>query len=354
MATSGTIGQTRIRVNDVIDAAMRRSGIPAASGTPETNEIGIRVAFTYLSALANRGIVQWTIENAVLGTVPNQIVYDMPSGTIEVRNILYRTSSRPSGTAASSAGGTAANAFDADVDTACIQTSIDGNISLQYATAQIVTSVGIMAYGDQTYDLVFEASSDAITWTQVLAPGETDYDDGEWVYANINTPASATYFRVRETGGSTLSVRELYFATQPNEVTITRFNQDDYTAQPFKTQSSAPITNVFVERRFDVVRLYMWPTANTAFNQISVWRWRYPQDPGALAQSFEIPNRWYDALIKSVALEIAVEVGAQYGVPLDRISLLGRMADKATQEAELEERDNSSSFIDPGLRVYTA
>lgn len=353
MATSGTVGQTRIRVNDVIDAAMRRARLPSAAGTPETLDIGRRVAFTYLSSLANRGIVQWTIENTILGTVPNQIIYDLPTGTVEVRNVMARTMSRPTGTASTSAAGTADNAFDADVDTVCTQTSTNGNIGLAYTTDQVVVCVGVLTNGARTYNLIFEASEDGVTYTTVLAPGSTDYLDGIWTYRTINTPASMPYFRVRETAGGTLNVRELYFGTAPNEVTVSRMNQDDYTAQPFKNQSGSPSTNFFVERRFDVVRLYMWPTSNTAFNQYSIWRWRYPQDPGDLSDEFEIPSRWNQALINYVALEMAVEVGGQYGITIDWINLLGGIAEKSTKEAELEERDNSPIFWTPQIAVYT-
>lgn len=356
MATSGLVGTTVVRINDTIDAALRRARIPAAAGTSETLQIGQRIAFTWLSSLPNHGPLQWTIESTVVGTALGRVLYTMPSGTVDLRNVLYRSMTRPAGTASSSAGGTATNAFDADTTTSCTQTSINGNISLNYGSGnnQSITTVGVMANGAQTYTLLFEYSSDGITWSTIAAPGETDYPDYDWVYFDISSPVSAQYFRVRETGGSTLDIRELYWGTTPSELPVSRMNQDDYTSLPNKTFQSSPITNFFVRRNAFSVQVYMWPSANTWFNQISVWRWRYPQDPGAVNLEFEIPQRWLNAMIAHLAYQMALEVGGQNNLDPKFIDWLRQVSITETTEAELEERDDSPIFFGASLDPYTS
>jgi len=67
-----------------------------------------------------------------MGLNADQYIYDMPLGTIDVLNVLYRTMNRPTGSYSTSAGGTVANAFDGDIDTYCQQSSSNGNISIDY------------------------------------------------------------------------------------------------------------------------------------------------------------------------------------------------------------------------------
>jgi hypothetical protein len=118
------------------------------------------------------------------------------------------------GTAATSDGGTAANAFDGDPATDCTQVAPDGNISFDYGadTTKPISRVGILPNGNQTLNLVFEYSDDnAATWTTAVAPGSVAYVDQVAVYYDLTSPISARAWRVRETDGGTLDLAEVYF-----------------------------------------------------------------------------------------------------------------------------------------------
>lgn len=352
MATSGTVGTTLVRINDMIDAGMRRAGIPSAAGTPETLQIGLRVIWNYLTSAFNRGELQFTIDKVILGTVPNQIVYSIP-GMVQMRNMLYRTVTVPSGTPFASSG-TAANAFDEDVDTACTNTAINGNIGTVFASDEIITDVGILPDATATWTLVFETSQDGVTYETLYEAGEKDYVDKVWTYFDIESPAQAPYFRVRETGGGTLAVREISLGTNPNEITIAPLNQDQYTSLPNKTSQGSPIVQFYAERRAFLMRFYMWQTANNWFDRVVFWGWRYPMDPGAVNLELEVPPRWQKAIIDMVAFELAVEVGGTVGIPLDRVAFLGRMMDRSTYEAENEETAQGPQFLNYAIGVYTS
>lgn len=352
MATSGTVGTTLVRINDMIDAGMRRARIPSAAGTPETLQIGLRVIWNYLTSAYNRGELQFAIEKVILGTVPNQIVYGI-NGMVQVRNVLYRTVTVPTGTAFSSTG-TASNAFDQDVDTACTQSAPDGNIGINFTTAQIVTDIGILADETATWNLIAEVSQDGITWETQYEFGSQEFVDKVWTYVDIERPISATWLRIRETGGGTLNIREISLGTTPNEITISALNQDQYTTLPNKAFSGSPIVQYYAERRAFLMRFYMWQTANTWFDRIVFWGWRYPQDPGKVNLELEVPPRWQKAIIDMVAFELAVEVGAQAGISETWVDRLGRIADRSMYEAETEERSGGDVFLQPGISIYTA
>lgn len=122
---------------------------------------------------------------------------------------------RPSGgTPATSALGTAANAFDGNLATTCTQTSADGNISYDFGvdTTKTIVRVGIVSFVTRTYNLVFEYSdANATNWTTMVDPASQSYTAGVAVYFSLSTPITARAFRVRETGGAILDLAEVYF-----------------------------------------------------------------------------------------------------------------------------------------------
>ena len=172
MATSGTVGATVLTVNTLLEHAVRRVGMPAGGITAEMGDIAQNALYFYLSNLGNHGVNLWTVERRILGVVVGQRTLTLPVGTIDILNANYRTCARLSGgTAGSSAGGTAANAFDSDVDTYVQQTAINGNISYQFSSATLVTQLGLMTYGSATLTPVFEYSTDSgATWATLFTP----------------------------------------------------------------------------------------------------------------------------------------------------------------------------------------
>lgn len=361
MATSGTISTTNVYVDDLISTAIRRCKLTTPQLTAEMAEICRQQLFDMLSSLPNQGRLLWTIKTTLMSLTPYKKAYELPQGTLDSDTIMYRTLTRESGgTAASSAGGTAANAFDGDVDTACTQTSTDGNISYQFASATPVYVFGLMSNGTATYDLILETSSDGVTWSTLQDIASASYTDKDFTWIQITTPVSAVYIRVRETGGGTLNVRELVFATSLNEVTLARLNQDQYSQLPNKEFAGDP-NSYFVERLVssttgqDTVTAFMWPVPNSYFNLISVWRRSYPQDVGALTDQLEVPQRWLDFIKWELTWRLSLELPPEAtSMTPDEKTLYANMAQKKRNEAFDEERDNSPIYLQPKIGVYTA
>lgn len=355
MATSGTVGQTVITVDRFLAHACKAAGLKTAEIVGETALHAKENLFMLLSAVANRGVTLWTHGKVLLPTTPSQIIYDLATGTVDVTNLLFRTMNFSSSTAngSSSAGGTTANAFDQDETTVCTQTSANGNFSCNFGSATTITTAGYMSNGTATLTLIFESSTDNVTWSTVHAPGSASYPDKQFVWYDFDSGAvSAQYFRVRCTSGATLSAREVSFCTTPAEVPMTRLNVDQYTALTDKTQTGNQVLQYYVQRLQDYPRLNVWTTANSYFNMIVVWRWLHIQDPGALQDTLQLPQRWFQAIKYALALEVAIEHPGR--IDINQFALLEKRANTAMFEAEAEERDPSPVFLGANISAYTS
>ena len=91
MATSGTVGQTRINTAKLLEKAIRRCGLSPASLTAETWESSRETLFMFLMSLSSRGLNLWCVDHAIIPLVPGQATYQLPDGALEVLNLLLST-----------------------------------------------------------------------------------------------------------------------------------------------------------------------------------------------------------------------------------------------------------------------
>jgi len=351
MAYSGTVGQTVINVQTLIDHAVRRCGKLAEEITSEQQLTARESLFFLLSSLANKGINYWAISKKVFGLKADQYIYKLPLGGIDVLNVLYRTMDRPTGSYSASSG-TAANAFDSDIDTICQQTAINGNISVNYGTNNPIYagSIGILPGTSGSFDILLEYSVDGTTWVTLEDTGVTTWVNNEWQWYDIDPGQSVQYYRMRETGGNTLAVREFYIGNNSREIQMARLNRDDYTNLPNKNFTANQPYQFWFDRTIPQATIYLWPTPSDPFIQMTVWYSRQIMDVGALTDELEVPQRWYEATIFMLAHRLALELPA---VSDSRIMYLEKMANQFLYEAEEEERDKSPIYFAPNISVYT-
>src|SRR5262249_26378494 len=134
----------------------------------------------------------------------------------------------------SDAGGTVAFGFDADVETILTQAAPNGSITANFTDSTYVQVIGLLPGTTATLDLVFDVSMDGVAWRTIFAPGATAYVDREWVWYDISRVAGAPFFRMRETGGGIISMREICFSTSQTELPVAIVNREIYTAMPNK------------------------------------------------------------------------------------------------------------------------
>lgn len=355
MSTSGTVGTTVISVQSLIDHGARRAGKLAEELTNEQVLSAKESLFFLLSNLVNRGIQYWCIDKKIYGLKPDQYVYKLPIGGVDVLNVLYRTLNRPTPNSTggyTSSSGQVANAFDGDVDTITTQNAPNGNITINYGlyNAIYAGSIGILPGVSGNFHILLETSQDGVLWTTLVDTGVTTWVDNEWLWYDIEPGVTAQYYRMRETGGNTLAVREFYVGNNSREVPMARLNRDDYTSLPNKNFTANQPYQFWFNRTIPQAEITLWPTPSNAFVQMVTWYHRQIQDVGQLAGELEIPQRWYLAVQNMLAHQMAMELP---GVEAGRIAYCEQQADKYWLMAEQEERDKSPVYYAPNISYYT-
>tara|TARA_R110000868_G_scaffold400227_2_gene674475 strand:+ start:265 stop:1335 length:1071 start_codon:yes stop_codon:yes gene_type:complete len=355
MAYSQTIGTTVISVQKLIDHGANRAGKLAEELTSEQVLRARESLFYVLSSLINIGIQYWAIEKKIYGLKANQYIYDLPVGGNDVLNVLYRRMSRPTPNdvgSYSATSGIPENAFDSNIETKCIQTAPNGSISVDYGLYNpvYVGSIGVLPGVSGSFNVLFEYSSDGITWKTLYGPGVTAWVENEWLWYDIDPGQNVQYYRMRETGGNTLNVCELYFGNNSTEIPMARLNRDDYTSLPNKYFTANQPFQFWFDRTIPQSKLYLWPVPSSTFVQMVAWYSRQIMDVGDLSGELEIPQRWYMAIQSLLAHQMALELP---GVDMQRIQYLEDQANKHLILVEQEERDKSPIYLAPNIGVYT-
>lgn len=91
MATSGTVGQTRINTARLLEKAVRRCGLNPALLAAETVDSALETVFMFTMSLVNRGLNLWCVEQSEIPLVAGQATYALPDGTIDLLNVLLMT-----------------------------------------------------------------------------------------------------------------------------------------------------------------------------------------------------------------------------------------------------------------------
>jgi len=357
MATSGTVGLTTVSVQNLIDDAARASGKLAEELTVEQVLSAKRNLFYVLSSLINKGIQYFAIKKTVIGLNADQYIYNMPVGSNDALNVLYRQMERPSGSYTSSAGGTVANVYDNDTSTYCQQASANGNISVNYGTSNpvYIGSIGILPFvsggGSATWTITYEYSVDGSTWNTLYDLGQVVVSDNEWLWTDIDPGQDVIAYRVRASGGTTLALREFYLGNNSREIQMARLNRDDYTNLPNKNFTANQPYQFWFDRTIPVPTIYLWPVPSDPFIQMTVWYSAQVEDIGALSGELAVPDRWLLAVESMLAHRMSLILPA---VPLERVKYLEGQADRNFNDAEQEERDKSPIYWAPNISVYTS
>ena len=355
MAFSGTIGQTVTKVQTLIDKGARRSGKLAEELTSEQIVSARQSLYFLLSNLSNIGIQYWAIDKKVFGLKADQYVYELPAGSIDALNVLYRKMSRPTPNSTGgyfASSGQVANAFDGDVETIDVQSAPNGSISINYGDYNPIYagSIGILPGVAGNFHILLETSTDGTTWTTLVDTGITTWVDNEWLWYDIEPGVNVQWYRMRETGGNTLQVREFYVGNNSTEIPMARLNRDDYTSLPNKNFTANQPFQYWFNRTIPKPQITLWPVPSNPFIQMTVWYSRQVMDVGDLYGELEVPDRWLLAVQSMLAHQMSLELP---GVPLDRITYLQAQAAQYLNEAEQEERDKSPIYFSPNISVYT-
>lgn len=307
MSTSGTYNFGTSKNLDLIEDAFESNGILPDLITPQMVRTITRSANFILSNFTNRGLNLFQVHQEVLNLIANQATYLLPQATNAILECTLRTSARPlGGTAFSSAGGVAQNAFGSNPALACTQTAPNGYISYYYGVNNNypIQMVGIQSNVTTAYSLVAEYSFDNITWfNSVTMPINQVYNFGVNVWFVVQVPTNAPYYRVRETGGATLNIQQLYFNTTLYDTVMSPMSRSEYVSYPTKNQQGRP-TLFYLDRQINPT-VTLWPVPIPPYSAMFYTRSRLIQDFGTLQNTVEIPQQFFMAFRDELKLEVA-------------------------------------------------
>lgn len=351
MATSGTVGQTVISVQSLIDHGARRAGKLAEELTSEQVQSAKESLYYLLSNLGNRGIQYWCINKTVIGLLPEKYVYELPVGTIDVLNANYRTVLANTNNPYSSSGVTI-NAFDGQYTNICQLTNNTGFIGIDMGLNNqvYIGTVGILPAITGNVTIEIQASNDSVIWETVYSPGSVLWNAGTWIYYDLEPSANTRYWRILQTAGADMGVYQTVFGSNATEIPLARMNRDDYTNLPNKNFTNNWPLQYWFDRTIPQPAMYLWPVPATYAPQLVVWRHRHIEDVGDLSGELEIPQRWYLAIQNMLAHQMAMELPT---VDAARIAYCEQQAEKYWFQAEQEERDKSPIYFAPNISYYT-
>lgn len=333
--TSGTYDFCTPQNVELIEEAFQRAGTPQSEIDGEKVKTGLRSMNFILQGWINKGLMLFTIRQNMLALKPNQYAYNLPLHVSDILEATMRTSRRMLGGTASASSGVAQNAFDNNENTACTQSAPNGNISYSWGSTRFqIAMVGVQSNATLDYTLVCEYSFDGATWTSSLSIPIQSYPVGIVQWLVIPAPLNSNYFRIRETGGATLNIQELYFNTLVNDVMMSRVAREIWIAFPNKNQPGQP-SNFYVDRQINpIVNIY--PAPNTYFNNMFYTSIKQIQDIGTLANTAEVPTRFIPALCSTLAYVLYLK---RPDFDANKATSLLNMATTDYQDAYTEDRE---------------
>jgi len=339
-STSGTYNFQTIEVELIIREAFERIGILGEFvEAQKLNAARNSINFLLLEWM-NKSVNLWTLQSAYLPLITNQGQYIFDNIVGDVIQANLRTSIRQlNGTPASSDGGTAANAFDGNPATNC-NAGNNGNISYDYGAGvtQQINFIGIQSFATATYTLILESSVDNANWTTLYTIPPQTFSVGVNVWFDVPTPIDVRAYRIKETGGATLNIAELYFNNNILDLPISSVSRYEYYTYPNKKLQGRP--NVYyLDTQIDPV-LNLWPVPSSQYNCLQYVYKKMMQDVGLFTNSLQIPARFYQAMVWGLAYHMALKYNPQVA------SIMLSEYDKAFSFAA-----NEDTEITP-LRIY--
>lgn len=329
MAFSDSVSGTVFNALKVVDHAFRRCRLPAQAITSEMHSYALDSLYLLLSEMANGKPPSWCIERQIYPMYQGVPTVPLDIGTVDVLNANLRTLQELTGE-------TTSNATLYKVDF----TGSD-------AGEGTVNVVG-MKWTGAAVSVTFETSDDDLIWTEV-GTQTTSASAGQWTWTDIVPASAAGYFRITSTDPMLLS--DVYLGTLPQEIPMGVLNRDTYVAQSNKIFQGRPLTYWF-QRDIPRPQMNLWPAPNAAAEtqQIIVWRQRHIMDTDNLRQEVEVPQRWLEAIVDSLADRVARETPA---VDVQLLPMLAARATNSMQRAWDGDNDGSPININPGIGCYT-
>lgn len=315
---SGTYNFQSVQVELLIREAYENIGISPEFLSPQKLESARRSINLLLLEWMNKSTNLWTLKSEFLTLNESQNKYLLNSNVCDINAVNLRTSNRMLGGTATASSGDAANAFDNNPNTTCTQDSPDGTIGYDYGegNAQTITFVGIQSNITNTYSLTIEYSNDNLTWQQLQLIDQQAYTAGVTSWFEISQPLNARSYRIRETGGSTLEIQEIYFNNNILDLPLSAISRDEYLKLPQKNLMGRP-SSYYFDRSINP-SIAFWPSPSRLYQTVQYSYARNMQDVGLYTNAIEIPARFYPVLVVALSFKLALKFNPQQAEMLNQ------------------------------------
>lgn len=336
--------------NEIIIESFERIGLtlPELVGNPLNSAINsLNILLTDWARYNNL----YSIQPFMVNLIANQKSYQLPVGAADVpeREVSVANITRQlGGTAYSSAGGVAQNAFDGNPATACTQTAPNGYISYNYTPAPgyALDYIGIQSNSFQTYNLVIEYSFDNTIWIDVYSNsnatiGSQIYIAGQQVWYVNKVAQLAPYWRIRETGGATLDIQELYFCTHNISRQISVLSRSEYLGIATKDLTGS-VSSYLLNRDINPsITLWPVPDGTPDYPYLILNLKILSPQINYLTDVINMPNRFYEAFCANLAMKLA-EKDKIMGIEVtpDKMANLTQAAGKSMEDIEQEDTEH--------------
>lgn len=322
---------TNTQLDDLFREAYERIGIIGNEQTPLNIQSAIMSGNLELSSWPGRGLNLWLVQQMMFSIYVGQPTYTLPINTVRVLEVVATQPVRlnSGGTPASSAGGNPGNCFDPQQTAGCIQISPNGNISYDYGAgnAYSILYIGVTPLNNSTYTLAIDYSFDNVNWTNVYLSPQQNYQAFQITWFVIQQSLNARAWRIRETGGQTLSIQQIYF-TQPTtygtgDRLLNALSRSEYIAIPTKLTQGFPSGYYFNQIIPPTISLWPTPPVNNTQTNILYTNYSYAQDITQMFQNAQIPQRFYDALVAGLSARLAMKFAP------DKLTIMEAKANEA-------------------------
>lgn len=312
----------------VIEHATRRCGKEAASLTAEQLDTAKSNLHLILSSLSNRGVNLWAVDRQLQPLVQGGAMYVLPEGTEKIVNMVYRTPERI-------------------VPDATVFSGLS-NCSVSTNTAKRFGMIGFKLPEVFNGRLAFDTVDEDGNWQLYHNFNTIELSSG-WHWYVLDHSVESRGFRIRDVDGNQLTVSDMMVCSGANDATLAHLNRDQYTSLPSKDRLGKP-NSYYFDKQIQP-RLFLWPVPQDDAALLIVWRQRRIQDVGGLTQKLEIPDRWFDAVVWTLAKNLAFELP---NISETRMNLCIAQSAASTADAELGESDQAPTYIHPNISGYTA
>jgi len=160
------------------------------------------------------------------------------------------------------------------------------------------------------YSLVVETSNDNATWTNLLTIPPQTFTAGIALWSDVILPTSNMTFRIREIGGATLDIQEIYFTNNVSDLKLSAVSRDTYLSFSQKFIQGRPSCYYFDKQINPILNVWYPPTNN--YNVLQYSYVNIMQDAGGFYNIADIPSRMLPALTWGLTWLLAIK----YNPPL--------------------------------------